>query len=92
MKYLLDNKLAPLTFNWGFLEAPVDAVSAVLRGNCVFPLYEQASAFTTRYYSREEYTVASRPTTVDCLRIQYISGGHRVVGYIVKPRDTFGCR
>lgn len=26
MKYLLDNKLAPLTFNWGFLEAPVDAV------------------------------------------------------------------
>ena len=27
MKYLLDNKLAPLTFNWGFLEAPVDAVS-----------------------------------------------------------------
>jgi hypothetical protein len=28
MKYLLDNKLAPLTFNWGFLEAPVDAVSS----------------------------------------------------------------
>ena len=28
MKYLLDNKLAPLTFNWGFLEAPVDAVNA----------------------------------------------------------------
>lgn len=26
MKYLLDNKLAPLTFNWGFLEAPVEAV------------------------------------------------------------------
>ena len=28
MKYLLDNKLAPLTFNWGFLEADVDAVGA----------------------------------------------------------------
>ena len=28
MKYLLDNELAPLTFNWGFLEAPVDAVNA----------------------------------------------------------------
>src|SRR5258705_13326299 len=28
MKYLLDNKLAPLTFNWGFLEAPLDAVSS----------------------------------------------------------------
>jgi hypothetical protein len=26
MKYLLDNTLAPLTFNWGFLEAPVDVV------------------------------------------------------------------
>ena len=28
MKYLLDNTLAPLTFNWGFLEAPVDAVGS----------------------------------------------------------------
>ena len=28
MKFLLDNKLAPLTFNWGFLEAGVDAVGA----------------------------------------------------------------
>ncbi|HEV8427372.1 MAG TPA: hypothetical protein VGQ41_05630 [Pyrinomonadaceae bacterium] len=32
MKYLLDNRLAPFTFNWGFLEAPVDAVrNAYLR-------------------------------------------------------------
>ena len=28
MKYLLDNKLAPLTFNWGFLEADVAAAGA----------------------------------------------------------------
>jgi hypothetical protein len=28
MKYLFDNKLAPLTFNWGFLEASVDAVGS----------------------------------------------------------------
>ncbi len=27
MKYLLDNKLAPLTFSWGFVEAPVEAVN-----------------------------------------------------------------
>jgi hypothetical protein len=27
VKYLLDNTLAPLTFSWGFLEAPVEAVS-----------------------------------------------------------------
>jgi len=32
MKYLLDNELAPLTFEWGFIEAPADAVrSAYLR-------------------------------------------------------------
>lgn len=28
MKYLLDNHLAPLTFQWGFLDAPLDAVVA----------------------------------------------------------------
>src|SRR5262245_33630259 len=26
MKYLLDNTLAPLTFRWGFLEAPLHSV------------------------------------------------------------------
>lgn len=27
MKFLLDNAFAPLTFNWGFVDAPVDAVT-----------------------------------------------------------------
>jgi hypothetical protein len=31
MKYLLDNTLAPLTFEWGFIEAPLDTVSAGYR-------------------------------------------------------------
>jgi len=32
MKFLLDNRLAPLTFTWGFLESPVDnAVEAYVR-------------------------------------------------------------
>ena len=31
MKYLLDNTLAPLTFEWGFIEAPLDAVSTAYR-------------------------------------------------------------
>jgi hypothetical protein len=31
MKYLLDNKLAPLTFQWGFLESSVDAVSTTYK-------------------------------------------------------------
>jgi hypothetical protein len=29
MKYLFDNKLAPLTFSWGFLEAPVETINNV---------------------------------------------------------------
>lgn len=29
-------------------------------------------------------------TEVECLRVQYMSGGHRVTGYIVKPADTAG--
>jgi dipeptidyl aminopeptidase/acylaminoacyl peptidase len=66
---------------------PVDG-TVVTQTACLLTPYEQTSAFTRRYYSREEYTAASRSTTVDCLRIQYISGGLRVVGYIVKPRDT----
>ncbi|MBW3569626.1 MAG: prolyl oligopeptidase family serine peptidase [Gemmatimonadetes bacterium] len=29
-------------------------------------------------------------TEVECLRVQYMSGGHRVTGYIVKPTETNG--
>ncbi len=31
MKYLLDNQLAPLTFSWAFLEAPLDVVVASVK-------------------------------------------------------------
>ena len=31
MKYLLDNTLAPLTFAWGFIEAPLDTVNDAYR-------------------------------------------------------------
>jgi len=66
---------------------PADG-TVVTQTPCQFAGYEQASAFTRRYYSRQEYTAASDSTTVDCLRIQYISDGLSVVGFIVKPRNT----
>lgn len=62
--------------------------TVVAQTACAFGPYDETSAFTRRYYSREAYTAAARSTTVDCLRIQYISHGLRVVGYIVKPRNT----
>src|SRR5687768_1051508 len=64
---------------------PADG-TVVTQAPCEFTGYEQTSAFTRRYYSREEYTAARASTTVDCLRMQYISDGLRVVGFIVKPR------
>jgi dipeptidyl aminopeptidase/acylaminoacyl peptidase len=57
---------------------------------CVFPPYDQTSAFTRRYYPQQEYEATSRRTTVDCLRIRYISDGLSVVGFIVKPRSAGG--
>jgi dipeptidyl aminopeptidase/acylaminoacyl peptidase len=55
---------------------------------CLFTSYEQASAFTRRYYSRQEYEATSGSTAVDCLRIRYVSDGLSIVGFIVKPRST----
>jgi len=70
---------------------PADG-TVVSQTACGFAAYDETSAFTRRYYSREEYTAASKSTSVDCLRIHYISAGLRVVGYIVKPRDSQGTR
>jgi dipeptidyl aminopeptidase/acylaminoacyl peptidase len=54
----------------------------------VFTPYEQTSAFTRRYYPRQEYEATSRSTAVDCLRIRYVSDGLSVVGFIVKPQGS----
>jgi dipeptidyl aminopeptidase/acylaminoacyl peptidase len=59
---------------------------------CQFTAYGQTSPFTRRYYSREEYLAASDSVTTDCRRIQYVSDGFRVVGFIVKPRGTRDAR
>ena len=55
---------------------------------CEFTPYDQASPFTQRYYSREDYSSASASTAVDCLRIRYSSNGLSVVGFVVKPRKA----
>jgi dipeptidyl aminopeptidase/acylaminoacyl peptidase len=72
---------------------PQSADSTVIAETpCVFSPYEQASAFTRRYYPREEYEAATRNTTVDCARIRYLSDGLSVVGFIVRPRNTGDAR
>jgi dipeptidyl aminopeptidase/acylaminoacyl peptidase len=70
---------------------PADG-SVVAQTSCQFAGYEDTSAFTKRYYSREEYTTVSKSTEVDCLRIRYLSDGLSVVGFIVKPRSANGMK
>jgi acetyl esterase/lipase len=53
---------------------------------CAFTSYEETSAFTRRYYSRDEYTATVANPAVECLRIQYSSDGLKVVGFLVRPR------
>jgi hypothetical protein len=55
---------------------------------CRFSPYDQTSAFTKRYYPRLEYETTVASTTVDCLRIHYLSDGLNVVGFIVKPHNS----
>jgi len=54
----------------------------------VFASFEEQSAFTKRYYSKDEFENAKNSQSIECLRIQYMSDGLRVTGFIVKPRDT----
>ena len=62
------------------------AGTIVAQAPCAFTSYEEASAFTRRYYSRDEYTATVANPGVECLRIQYLSDGFRVVGFLVRPR------
>lgn len=55
---------------------------------CAFTSYDETSAFTRRYYPRAEYTAAITNSAVECLRIQYMSDGLKVVGFLVKPRTV----
>lgn len=66
--------------------------SVVAQIPCQFTSFEEQSAFTRRFYSKEEYEGAKNNRSIECLKIQYRSDGLKVVGYIVSPRSTHGKR
>src|SRR4029450_9689997 len=44
------------------------------------------------FYSKAEYDRAKTDASIECLRIQYLSDGLKVDGFLVKPRDPEGRR
>lgn len=70
-------------------QPPTPATGTIVaQAPCAFTSYEEASAFTRRYYSRDEYTATVANPAVECLRIQYSSDGLKVVGFLVRPREN----
>lgn len=59
---------------------------------CVFGPYEQQSRFTKKFYSKEDYDAASSSSRTECSRIEYMSDGLKVVGYLVRPRNSKAMR
>jgi len=49
---------------------------------------EEQAASTRRFYSKAEYDHAKTSASVECLRIQYLSDGLKVVDFLVKPRGS----
>ena len=72
--------------------APASGASVVAQMPCPFTSFEEQSAFTRRFYSKGEFETAKNSRSIDCLRIQYVSDGLRVVGFVVKPRRSPGTR
>jgi dipeptidyl aminopeptidase/acylaminoacyl peptidase len=66
--------------------------SVVAQVPCRFTSFEEQSAFTKRFYSKDEYETAKNSPSIECLRIQYTSDELKVVGFVVKPRNTQGRR
>ena len=80
--------IIPLTIAAGLLvsastgaQPPTPATGTIVaQAPSAFTNYEEASAFTRRYYSRDEYTCTVANPTVECLRIQYRATGSRSLG------------
>src|SRR5919197_3577244 len=66
--------------------------SVIAQMPCRFTTFEDQSAFTRRFYSKDEFETAKNSPSIDCLRIRYISDGLNVVGFLVKPRNSEGAR
>ena len=64
----------------------------VAQSPCQFTQFDDQTPFTKRFYSKDEYDQAKTNTAIDCLRVQYLSDGLRVIGFLVKPRNTEGRR
>ena len=73
--------------------AQVSTTAAIAaQSPCRFTTFEEQTSFTKRFYSKAEYDRAKTGASIECLRIQYLSDGLKVVGFVVKPRDTEGRR
>lgn len=73
--------------------AQVSTTTAIVaQSPCQFTTYEEQSSFTRRFYSKAEYERAKTGASTECLRIQYLSDGLKVIGFVVKPRDPQGRR
>jgi dipeptidyl aminopeptidase/acylaminoacyl peptidase len=73
--------------------AQVQAAPAITsQSPCQFTTFEEQTPFTRRFYSKAEYDRAKTGESTECLRIQYLSDGLRVVGFLVKPRNPQGKR
>ena len=66
--------------------------SIVAETPCRFTSFEEQSAFTKRFYSKDEYEKAKNSRLIECFRIQYISDGLKVVGFMVKPHNSRATR
>lgn len=54
---------------------------------CAFGPYEEQSKFTKRFYSKDDYEYARFGPRTECSRITYMSGGLKVVGFLIRPRE-----
>ena len=64
----------------------------VAQAPCQFSSFDEQTSFVKRFYSKAEYDLASTNTSIECLRIQYLSDGLKVVAFLVKPRNSDGRR
>jgi hypothetical protein len=83
----------------GFVNAPahdpaqVSTTAAIAaQSPCQFTTFEEQTSFTRRFYSKAEYDRAKTNSSTECLRIQYLSDGLKVIAFLVKPRDPDGRR
>jgi len=71
---------------------PASAAGIIAQTPCRFTTFEEQSAFARRFYAKDEFEAAKNSASIECLRIQYLSDGLKVVGILVKPRDPQGIR